>query len=234
MDFHPVKTASLGVVCAVAKGLDDAVNFLFCQWTAGLVQPSVRNGGRCDWRKFSQVCRNRHSAEPSGHHEKDFAAVCMYPLRHLFAGSDKVYGIEGRVGTIGHALLFHFAIRKSDPGNNQSSATLCSFCIIIDPSLVEASLRVRKPQWTHRRHSESIFNFRRTDFDRCEQVLVLHVNLPSSYSSNSICPAFVGALSRIICYVEEDFFYDVPFIVFAQRFYFPSVPPDTHAQIKID
>ena len=55
MDFNTVKTAALGIVCAVAERLYNAAYFLFRQRTACLIQPSVRNGGWRNRRELSQV-----------------------------------------------------------------------------------------------------------------------------------------------------------------------------------
>ena len=110
MYLNTVKSAAFGIVSAVTERFYDAADLLFCQGTAGLIKPPVRNGRRRYRRKFSQVGWNGNTSETTGHHKKDLTSVCMDPLCHLSAGTDKMHRIIGGIRTVWHTLCLHLAV----------------------------------------------------------------------------------------------------------------------------
>ena len=67
MDLHTVEAGTLCIVSTLAEITHKLVDLIHRQRTAGFIQPAVLDGRRRDRRKLTEIRRNRHAAETTGH-----------------------------------------------------------------------------------------------------------------------------------------------------------------------
>ena len=168
MNLHTVKASSFGIVGTVSKRFHNTLNFVHGQRPAHLIQPPVRNGGRGNRRKLSEIGWNRHPSKARRHHKKHLTSICVYPFRHFPGSSYKMNRIIGRIGTVGHALSFDLTVRKSNAGNNQSGSPFGPLRIIINSPLIKSALSISQTQRSHRCHGKSIFQLHTPNLHRCK------------------------------------------------------------------
>lgn len=146
VNLHAVKPGALGIVGALAEALNNGVNLIHGQGTAGLVQPAVGDRRGRDRRKLAEICRNRDAAEAAGHLQKDLAAVGVDAFGHLPACPDKMHGVVCAVRAVGHGLHFHRAVGKRDAVMIRPVPAFGALGVVINAALVKAALRVRQSE----------------------------------------------------------------------------------------
>ena len=177
VDLHAVKPGALGIVGALAEALNNGVNLIHGQGTAGLVQPAVGDRRGRDRRKLAEICRNRDAAEAAGHLQKDLAAVGVDAFGHLPACPDKMHGVVCAVRAVGHGLHFHRAVGKRDARDDKARAAFGALGVVINAALVKAALRVRQSERAHRGHGKSVFHLYLADTDRRKKLRIFHCAL---------------------------------------------------------
>ena len=156
VDLYAVKAGALGIVGCIAELLNNGMDLIHREGTAGLIQPPVWDGGGGYRRELAQVGGDCHAAKPAGQLQKYLSTVGVDTLGHLPGGTYKMNRIIGGAGAAWHSMLLNLVVHKGNTGNDQSRATLGALGIVINAALVEATFRIAQAQRAHRSHSEPV------------------------------------------------------------------------------